>query len=248
MLKTDFCVIGFPKCGTTAVVNLLQDSPDIHISSGRTKEFPFYIAGMDPGPLNYDETKRNGHKFSAYIYNHEAMTALLADSPDALLLITIRSAESALMSWKQMHRSIAKANKVDHLTTKDRATRKFFMNCSIDEYYESFARGRLKYAQHIENLLTAFPQANYLVLAQRRLSEDARTVMTQIHERIGLTPSEAYLESLPSGHKAKGARERGASGVSPKVARSLERRDAELAALLSRLDPERVLLASDGGF
>lgn len=248
MLKTDFCVIGFPKCGTTAVVSLLAASPDLNITAGRTKEFPYYIRSQDPGPLDYVEGKRNGHKFSGYIYNNDGMTDLLAENPEALLIITVRSAESALMSWRQMHRSIAKKNTVEHLTTKDRASRKFFKNCTIDEYYESYAKRRLKYAQHIENLLTRFPSANYVVIAQRRLSEDAATVMTELHERMGLTPSPDYIAGLPDGHKARGVRAPGSSGVSEEIAKVLVKRDAELAKLLSRLEPSRVMLAADGGF
>lgn len=228
------------------MMKLIAASPAVHSFTERPREYPHYIPGRSPGPLGYAKGMKNGHKCSAYAFNDPAMAALAADSPDALLIFMVRSAESALMSWRQMHASIARKGKVSHRVTRDEDSRRFFQDSSTDEYFK-FVRRRLRYAQAISRVLENHPGANYLIVAQPRLSADARTVMSRVHELMNATISPDYLDQLPAGHKPRGARAKGDSGVSAAIARALERNDQALIELAGQLDPSRVMLSADGG-
>jgi hypothetical protein len=227
-------------------MGLLAASPAIHAITDRPKELPFYLPGRDRGALAYSPDAKNGHKCSVYAFNAQAMAALASDNPDAVLIFMVRSAESALMSWRQMHASIARKGEVAHRVTRDEDSRRFFQESSIDEYFK-FVRRRLRYADAISRVLENHPAANYLIVAQARLSTDSRAVLTRIHELMGAPISQDYLDRLPAGHKPRGSRAKGDSGVSAAIARALERNDDALLELAERLDPARVMLSGDGG-
>jgi hypothetical protein len=248
MSIVDFCVIGFPKCGTTATIRMLKESPalKVHFRNGKP-EAPFFIdAGAErpeaePGIVN-------GHKFSAYVYNRAALSAILAEKPDALLLINVRPAGEALLSWRDMHREIATRNTAVHFTTQTEETRAFYMNCTEVEYYHAYAKARLDYAQRIRQLLETWPRANLVIVTQQRLSSDARGVMINLHDRLGVTAAASFLDALPKGYKPKGSRDVDDRITDPEVAAELRELDWDLLALVDQLDPSRVLCSEPCGF
>jgi hypothetical protein len=248
MSIVDFCVIGFPKCGTTATVRMLKESPRLKVHFNNNKpESPFYVPAQNlvkPAP---EPGKVNGHKFSAYIYANNVTSLILADKPDALMLINVRPAGEALLSWRDMHRTIADREGATHFAAAaDR--RDFFRTCTEAEYFETFAKPRLHYARNIRKFLQMAPDANYLIITQPRLSRDARGVMKEIHDRLGVDAPASYYEALPSGHTPKGSRDYAERVADPGVVGELLEYDRDLLALLDGLDPSRVLRSEAGGF
>lgn len=246
-MKTDFCIVGFPKCGTTALVRLLATSPALNLAKTETSyETPIFFPKLEAKGVKYVRGKPNGHKFSAYIYSPQAMEDLIGDSPKALIILTVRDAASALMSWRDMHRKIATDNRQGHFTTASDEARSYYMNCSLEEYFHSYADSRLNYAAYIRELLAVHPGLNYLIVGQRRLSEDARGVMTDIHRRLGVEAPADFLEGLPTGHRPRGNRDITQTEISPEVTAALSGKDQALLDLLATLPTDRVMLASDG--
>jgi len=77
----DFVVIGFPKCGTTALIEKLEESSEINI--GRkgidNVEFDFINTKKEElDPHFFLPNVANGHKFAAYIFDVNKLKALLA--------------------------------------------------------------------------------------------------------------------------------------------------------------------------
>jgi hypothetical protein len=246
-LKTDFCLVGFPKCGTTALVRLLAASPALNLARTETSyETPIFFPKLEAKGVKYVRGKPNGHKFSAYIYSPQAMEALIGDSPKALIILSVRDSASALMSWRDMHRKIATDNRKGHFTTASEEARAYYMNCSLEEYFHSYADSRLNYAAYIRELLSVHPGLNYLIIGQRRLSEDARGVMTEIHDRLKVKAPQAYLDELPQGYRPRGNRDITQTEISPDVTATLAGKDQALLDFLATLPQDRVMLAADG--
>jgi hypothetical protein len=250
MSIVDFCVVGFPKCGTTATVSMLKGSPVLKVHyNGDEPEAPFFVPARNltkPEPV---PGKANGHKFTAYIYSNNRMRDLLAEKADALLLINVRPAGEAMLSWRDMHRDIARregGGGTHFAASADK--REFYANCTEAEYFEAYAKTRLVYAQSIRKFMRIAPKANLLVITQARLSRDARGVMREIHDRLGVSAPDSYYEALPSGHKPRGSRDLSERVDDPGVVAQLKAFDAELIALMSELDPARVLRAEPDGF
>jgi hypothetical protein len=249
MSIADFCLIGFPKCGTTATIRMLKESPalKVHYAASDKPESPFYVPARNLTKPAPEAGKANGHKFSAYIYSNTNVRGILADKPDSLLLINVRPSGEALLSWRDMHRGIARGEGSTHFVTRD-DRREFYATCSEVEYFEYYAKTKIHYAEIIRKFLRMAPQANYLIITQQRLSRDARGVMKEIHDRLGVSAPDSYYETLPAGHKPRGSRDLGARVDSPQVVDQLRAYDADLIALMSELDPSRVLRAESDGF
>jgi hypothetical protein len=248
MSIVDFCVIGFPKCGTTATIRMLRESPPLKVHFNNNKpEAPFYVPAKQLAKPAPEPGKVNGHKFSAYIYANNVTKLILDEKPDALMVINVRPAGEALLSWRDMHRKIAYREESVHFAAAA-DQRDFFRTCSEAEYFEAYAKQRLNYAQKIRKFLEMAPDANILLITQPRLSRDARGVMKEIHDRLGVDAPDAFYEALPSGHKPKGPRDFAERIDDPDVVAHLKALDAELLELMAELDPARVLRADADGF
>lgn len=242
LAKTDFCIAGFPKCGTTALARLLQASPRLNLArSGAHFEAPVYMPHLKAEPLAYDPDRPNGHKFAAYIYNPEALRRLYAQNPKTLFIFNIRPAAEALVSWREMHRRIAADNRVDHFTTRDDQTRAFYETCDLEAYYRAFAEPLLDYAGFLERFLQDLPDARYVIVSQERLSRDPAPVISHIHGQLRRKAPADYLAALPAGHRSR-RRESLRSEAPETILKALEARDDALAQLLDRLQASQVFV------
>ena len=247
MLRTNLCIVGFPKCGTTALARFLADSPAMNFTRRKENfETPIFMPEQSASGAVYESGKVNGHKFSAYAYNPVAMRNLILDNADCLTIFTVRSSASALMSWRDMHRRLALTSTGTHYVNKTETRKKFFSECSLDEYYQAYAYDRLRYAAYIAQYMNMNPRHNVLVVGQRRTSEDAAGVVNRIHDMVGVTPPVTYLAGLPTGHKPKGDRDLSKASLSPFVIEALLANDQALIDFLATLPQDRVMLAADG--
>jgi hypothetical protein len=246
LMKTDFCVVAFPKCGTTAIASMLDASPNVCLAKANGKmESPFFVPDRKLGPPPYEAGKLNGHKYSAYLYSINLMRSILEDSPRVLFIIMVRSAGAALLSWRQMHQQMAERNEPNHFVTRSEEARKFYIEASLEDYYREYADKPLDYAQQIERLQKFLPKANFVVISQRRLAEAPLEVIAYIHARLGAFAEADYLNSLPKGYTSRGNRDLGAMGLSQGLLASLAEKDAKLYAILEKLDPSDVLLGPE---
>lgn len=225
---------------------MLDGSPAVCLAKANGKmESPFFVAERKLGAPAYEPGKLNGHKYSAYIYSMKLLKSIVEDSPDVLFIVMVRSAGSALLSWRQMHQQMAHANVPGHFVTRDEASRKFYAEAPLEDYYRQYADKPLEYAEQIERMQKFLPKTNFIVVSQRRLAEEPIEVMTYIHARLGAFADADYLNRLPKGYKSRGNRDLGSTGLSVDVLASLEAKDARLLAVLDTLDPSDVLLGPD---
>lgn len=238
---TDFCILGFPKCGTTALARFLEANEKVYLAklNGRYESPYFKPDRVDIVP-DYRPGLVNGHKWTGYVYSPRSLHRLYAVSPDALFIICVRDAKAAMLSWQRMHAKIAERGTPEtHPVNRSAESRAFFQTCSPEAYFEDYANQRLDYAEAIGRFQEAFPEARFVVTSQGRLAQDAAGLMTALLERLGVEPSPEFLAGLPKGHDSYG--QRAETKLSEEVATALANKDRQLFALLDSLPPERNL-------
>jgi hypothetical protein len=246
VLPLDFTVIGFPKCGTTAMIRMLAASPALFVSSQRKREADALMAAG--GPVPPDPPRPHGNKFAGNVYQSGSLGRMLAENPDVLFVIGVRPSGGAMLSWFEMHRAIALRNQTRHFAAATEEARAFYSTCTEVEYYTAYARDRLKYAEQLRRIFALKEGLNYVIVSQARLAQDARGVARDIHARLGVSADEAYYDALPTGHTPKGSRDFTARIPSPHIVAELLQNDRDLLALLDTIDPSRVLRSEAGGF
>lgn len=101
MEKTNFFIIGAPKCGTTALAQWLSAHPDIFMPP--VKEPHFYSKDLAnqqaPTRAEYDrlfkgattQHKAVGEASVWYLYSKEAVSNILSEIPDAKFIVSLRN-------------------------------------------------------------------------------------------------------------------------------------------------------------
>jgi hypothetical protein len=245
MPVTDFCIAGFPKCGTTALARFFKKSPAFHLAEmGAALESPFFkIKGdvVPPVPA-YLPGRVNGHKYSSYLWSLESLERILATNENCLFLICVREAGSALVSWRKMHREMALQDRyASHFTHRTPGRRKFFSTCSLEEYFNGYAATRLHYARLLEDFRTRLPGARFALVSQRRLASDARGVMQRLHRHFGVEAPAEYWQAIPTSHVAFGDGAKDDEPLSDGTLAALETMNRELACWIETLREEQNL-------
>jgi len=191
MGAADFIVTGFPKCGTSALIRLLQRLDDTSITQlGSGLEAPFLTT--DEGVHRLREqvaasnSKFNGHKYASYIFSTASLRRIAQEFPDALIVVCVRDVTRALVSWHNMHRKIASTGQPSsHFVNASNEARNFYSTCSLSEYYRAYAHNKLCYAKHLRRLIQVMDNPKLMVISQRMLAEDGDKVAREIADRIG---------------------------------------------------------------
>lgn len=105
----DFCIVGMPKCGTTALYRYLQAHPGTHLPHIKEPhyfcdDFPAYrrIRTADDYTALFATADRDqaiGEASVFYLYSQTAVANLLADSPDCRLVVMLRRPPEMLASY-----------------------------------------------------------------------------------------------------------------------------------------------------
>jgi len=161
-------IVGFPKCGTTALTRSFKADEDydlITLPNGDVEVKWPYICQV---PRQVSSQKIRAHKFTAYIFNKKALEFLAQDNPSSIIVLCIRDPKKSLVSWHNMHVDIARTGRrKDHFAYLERD---FYANCTIDKYFQHYARSRLRYDRYFERLLKNVPPERVVVISQERLA------------------------------------------------------------------------------
>ena len=183
---TDFVILGFPKCATSALARLLAtvDGLAIGYANGNL-EAPFYLNPTEFEKYRHERAGisgyKNGHKYAAYIYTPSAVRRIAANNDKVLYIICVRNPKRALVSWREMHRRIAlTGSPSEHFINKSEAKQRFFSEASLDDYFASWVGDRLKYADHIRRTRSIIGNARLAVVDQGLLARDPMRVKTAL--------------------------------------------------------------------
>jgi len=183
-MSDEIVVIGFPKCGTTALIQWFEADPGITVLRNPGGALEVTWPGIKSLATDTEPRKIRAHKFTAYIYKREALTYLASVNSQSIIVLCIRDPLKSLISWHRMHLSIAHSgNNPRHFAYRDRD---FYGNCTITDYYKRFAQRRLRYTHYFETLVSIVPKARIVIVSQERMAQ-------------GIDAVGEYLKSLTRG-------------------------------------------------
>lgn len=178
--QKEIVVLGFPKCATSALVKALSGASDTRLLRAKSGalELPFESL-MDVRPQDMTDDILI-HKYAAYVYAPSSMRQLFEINPRMTAVLCYRNPVKILVSWWNMHRKIAQTGSDPaHFAYQERA---FYADCSIEDYYETFAKPRMGYAALLARLLRFFPADRLLAVDQAAFARDPEGVRDAILE------------------------------------------------------------------
>lgn len=213
----DFAVVGFPKCGTSVLMRMLETLDNVKIERlDEALEAPYFTSQENLQRLHEQRDSAGdsdativGHKFSSYAFHEYPLERLFWYR--VRMIICVRDPTRALVSWRNMHRVIAeKGTPAGHFVNKSEESRRFYTEASLEEYYHAFARERLHYAAFIRRIVEIADGTPVAIVAQSamavRMDEVVSTLagflgvhapaerdQTQPHRGVGDTVSPAGL-------------------------------------------------------
>lgn len=197
----------------------------------------YFTSGNSIPEDMYSLGRLNGHKYAAYIYDIKALQNLYKSNPNVWFLVCIRDTRESLLSWQRMHKRIAESGQPEHhFVNNSRLNRKFYKSCTIEEYYDEFARTRLRYSRYIDKFIKTIPDARIVIISQSYLANDAKKAIDRLHKLMGLEPGDSYLNLLPSKKHVSIHGERlGDSPFPDWIRRELGHENESLTELVSQL-------------
>jgi hypothetical protein len=171
-MRDEIVIIGFPKCGTSALIKVMEQDPDVDVlhtpDGGREVSWPL-IRDLE-GARDFDPTRIYAHKYSAYAYNKEAMRYLVGANSKSIITLCIRDLQRVLISWHHMHQTNANSGRLkDHFSWRERD---FYATCTISDYYTRFAKAKLRHDRWLDLALKRVPPDRLVVMSQERIAQD----------------------------------------------------------------------------
>ncbi len=197
----------------------------------------YFTPGNSISEEMYSQGRLNGHKYAAYIYDIKALKNLYKSNSNIWFLVCIRDTRESLLSWQKMHKAIAERGQPEnHFVNNSRLNRNFYKSCTIEEYYNTFARTRLRYSRYIDKMINTAPNARVVIISQSYLANHAKKAIGRLHNLMGLEPSDSYLNLLPSeAHVSVQGERLGESALPDWIMRELGHENESLTELISQL-------------
>lgn len=230
-MTPEIVITGFPKCGTTALLRAFGSDAELQLIKRPDGAVELTWPLIQTMRIPPHDGKILTHKFTAYVFNTEALTYLAEINPNSAIVLCIRDPKKSLISWHRMHQSIAKSGRQkQHMAYRER---EFYADCTISDYYERFARRRLKYDKHLRTLLTIVPKERIVVVSQERMAQDMDAVSGMIKsvakgETVTVAPSNANKDNY------KGYADKSETILDAKIERTLNRVQKRLHNVIAK--------------
>ncbi|CUH51524.1 sulfotransferase family protein [Shimia marina] len=166
--KHELSVIGFPKCGTSALMRIVEKDPRVYVVRTGNDSLEIPPKDLEGYRESAPACDVLAHKFVARAFTSQGTQELLQLNSEMSLVLCYRHPVKSLISWHNMHTKIAVTGRnKNHFAYKERD---FYATASLSEYYERYAKERLCYDVHIGRLLETVPSSQLTIIAQEELA------------------------------------------------------------------------------
>jgi glycosyltransferase involved in cell wall biosynthesis len=205
-----FFLVGAPKAGTTAIVESLEQHPDVYSAPVKEPNFfnpDVWVEDILPPPKS-SRRHANNKQFFAVVRDETTYSSLYENTTDSMLTgdYSVNYLRSRLAPYG-IHERVDNAKIIIVLRNPaDRAYSHYLMDCSIGRVHDTFTSVIDKhiqdmatlglqydnyiqcglYADHIETYLSLFGKENVLILLYENLIADFTGCMEKIANHIGL--------------------------------------------------------------
>lgn len=213
----EIVIIGFPKCGTSALVRAMAKEPGMHhltAPSGSVDALFPDRSGVPAGEVAL-------HKYPSYIMSRGHLFRLRSINNKADLVVCVRHLPKVLLSWHNMHQGIARSGRLpNHFAYQERD---FFAHCSLSEYYGR--RGeQLEYDRMFDELLEIWPAERVTVVAQERMARSVKAIARHIASGAPLRDG--------GGEAHVGYADKAPADIDAPILAALEEKDARLRGII----------------
>lgn len=187
----DFIIAGAARCGTTSLYNLLQQHPQICMSSVKEPMY-FLVRRQRRKMIGYnrigtpewyaslfdgcDDAALKGEASVAYMWRPESPGMIKAASPDVRLIFMLRDPVARIYSQHLYdQRTVRRPPLAEMLDAGDDRI----------DHYVTVSR----YAVHLRRYYELFDASNILVLLLDELESDPATTMRRTFQFLGVDPS-----------------------------------------------------------
>lgn len=228
-MNSEVVVIGFPKCGTSALMRKFAADPAFDVLTNPSGGLEIPWPQIQKVKRSWRDGVINAHKFTGYIFSKRALDFLGTSNPQSLIVLCIRDARKSLVSWHRMHGDIARSAKAsDHFAY---AQRDFYATCTIEQYFERYAQRNLQYDKFFLKLRKTVTAERIIVVAQERMADDMDALVAYIKAAaLGLPPSEQDV--VPEGARHQSYGEKHTERLIPRIENELFGVNERLRALV----------------
>jgi hypothetical protein len=170
-------ILGFPKCGTTALATYLNFYPEIDVNR---EELNFFsnarkISSLSIYKQMFYDSRWGIDKSPTLIYGYENITRLKDTIPDVHIIICVRNPASRFFSdyYYNVYQGIDVGSFRDMLSNAD------------GELYKVFERGF--YVKWLQQLFTVFPKEQVTIVKQEDLLANPTKVVNSLTAKYGLS-------------------------------------------------------------
>lgn len=196
-----FLLIGWPKCGTSALFYYLSDHPDIQLNAGGRKEFDYFSHWykVDATDLKYsswfpriDHPKKISVDASTEYAAHEAAPMLVRRlMPHARIACILRDPVDQYYSYSAMRRGVRDPDRFHEVALRDinQCTQK----CG-DKVWDLSCTKQCRplgvpiYVDWLENWFQYFPRKHVLILQTEELWNDPLAALRQVERLLDFEP------------------------------------------------------------
>ena len=185
MKKLDFVLVGFPKCGTTSLHNILSKHPDIALPS--SKELPCFDSKIpDLERLNEFISKADlngrliGKITPQYIYSPFALENLREYNRQLKIIILLRNPVDRFLSHHQMYvnRGLTEGDIPNEYLSK-------YFEGYLDSYTkEIFEASRFDY--YIDEVFNKFPSKQIYISSLEHFIKDTKDSFLSLYNFLGV--------------------------------------------------------------
>ncbi len=202
MSKVDFFIVGAPKCGTTALAQVLAQNPNIVISD--PKEPHYFCTDLNTGDCRLANDGEYHHRYFPkqkaddtlwgdasvwHMYSEVALRKIFAYNPNAKIIVMIRDPARGAFS---LHQQMIFQNQEDCFNFPEAWKRSdsrfdrdaYPKNMTVDSRLVAY-RHAYSYHGQLKRVFRYFPPAHVLILQQEMLNQSGIELFIKVTEFLG---------------------------------------------------------------
>ena len=205
----DFFIVGQPKCGTTALYEILRDHPEVFMPGHKEPNYFITDAHYRNTPASLDEYlelfepaepgQRVGEASVLYLSSTTAASGIVEHNPQAKIIAILREPAALLRSFHrqlvesrvEIKRDLRAALAAEPLRRQGRKIH----SGGADQAPMLFYSAQVRYVEQLERFAKRFPASQMRILLYDDFRTDNAAVVSQILDFLEVDPA---LELRPS--------------------------------------------------
>lgn len=186
--KLDFLCVGFPKCGTTSLHDLLRSNDHIYLPKSKGKQTQFIANVSEEShkyylwhyPCEQLKNKIIGGIEPGYCFNYENVHQYYGK--DIRLIFCMRNPVNALFSWFKLRmRRVTRKEDCEYIKKYGKVSIAMFEEWYPSDFY------RYLYVEYIKEYLKYYDRDQMMFILSEEMFKEPSKIMDEVQNFIGLS-------------------------------------------------------------